>query len=71
MGFVQAARVPSENSAHSISGGLTFLRREETTALKSLASDGQLRAFEVERLGQRRFALGDRIQFRERDRALD
>jgi conjugative relaxase-like TrwC/TraI family protein len=29
------------------------------------------RAFEVERLEERRFAVGDRIQFRERDRRLD
>jgi conjugative relaxase-like TrwC/TraI family protein len=29
------------------------------------------RAFEVERVEQRRFAVGDRIQFRERDRSLD
>jgi conjugative relaxase-like TrwC/TraI family protein len=29
------------------------------------------RAFEVERLEERRFAVGDRVQFRERDRKLD
>ncbi len=29
------------------------------------------RAFEVERLEERRFAVGDRVQFRERDRELD
>src|SRR5206468_5866352 len=43
----------------------------ESSRLVPVINPRNRRAFEVERLEQRRFAVGDRIQFRERDRALD
>src|SRR5437773_9752984 len=43
----------------------------ESSRLVPVINPRDRRAFEVERLEQRRFAVGDRIQFRDRDRALD
>jgi len=43
----------------------------ERTGMPATINPRQRRAFEVERLEDRRFAVGDRIQFRERDRGLD
>jgi ATP-dependent exoDNAse (exonuclease V) alpha subunit len=56
----------------SIDERKNLLRLElETSRLPRLINPRHRRAFEVERVEQRRFAVGDRIQFRERDRALD
>jgi conjugative relaxase-like TrwC/TraI family protein len=43
----------------------------ERSGLIRAINPKERRAFAVERLEQRRFAVGDRIQFRERDRSLD
>jgi hypothetical protein len=43
----------------------------ESSHLARIINPRERRAFEVIRLAPRRFAVGDRIQFRERDRALD
>jgi conjugative relaxase-like TrwC/TraI family protein len=43
----------------------------ESSGLVRVINPKERRAFEVERVEQRRFAVGDRIQFRERDRSLD
>jgi len=56
----------------SIDEKRNLLRLElESSRLVPVINPRNRRAFEVERLAQRRFAVGDRIQFRERDRALD
>jgi len=43
----------------------------ESNGLARVINPKERRAFDVERVEQRRFAVGDRIQFRERDRCLD
>jgi ATP-dependent exoDNAse (exonuclease V) alpha subunit len=43
----------------------------EASLLPRVINPSRRRAFEVERVEHRRFAVGDRIQFRARDRALD
>ena len=43
----------------------------ESNGLARVINPTERRAFEVERMELRRFAVGDRIQFRERDRSLD
>jgi conjugative relaxase-like TrwC/TraI family protein len=56
----------------SIDERKNLLRLElETSRLPRVINPHHRRAFEVERVEQRRFAVGDRIQFRERDRSLD
>jgi conjugative relaxase-like TrwC/TraI family protein len=56
----------------SIDERKNVLRLElESSRLPRLINPKHRRAFEVERVEQRRFAVGDRIQFRERDRGLD
>jgi len=56
----------------SIDEGKNLLRLElERSRLVRVIDPRHRRAFEVERVEQRRFAVGDRIQFRARDRALD
>jgi conjugative relaxase-like TrwC/TraI family protein len=56
----------------SIDERKNLLRLElETSRLPRVINPRHRRAFEVERVEQRRFAVGDRIQFRERDRGLD
>jgi AAA domain/UvrD-like helicase C-terminal domain len=56
----------------SIDERKNLLRLElETSRLVRVINPKHRRAFEVERVEQRRFAVGDRIQFRERDRSLD
>jgi conjugative relaxase-like TrwC/TraI family protein len=49
-----------------------LLRLElESSRLPRIINPKQRRAFDVIRLEPRRFAVGDRVQFRERDRSLD
>jgi len=56
----------------SIDERKNLLRLElESSRLARVINPKHRRAFEVERVEQRRFAVGDRIQFRERDRSLD
>lgn len=56
----------------SIDERKNLLRLElEESHLVRVINPKHRRAFEVERVEPRRFAVGDRIQFRERDRALD
>ena len=56
----------------SIDGEKNRLRLTmEGSGLPHTLNPKERRAFEVERLEERRFAVGDRIQFRERDRDLD
>jgi conjugative relaxase-like TrwC/TraI family protein len=56
----------------SIDERKNLLRLElESSHLARVINPKQRRAFEVIRLEPRRFAVGDRIQFRERDRSLD
>ena len=56
----------------SIDERKNLLRLElERSRLARVINPKHRRAFEVERVEQRRFAVGDRIQFRERDRSLD
>jgi hypothetical protein len=56
----------------SIDDRKNLLRLElETSRLVRVINPRHRRAFEVERVEQRRFAVGDRIQFRERRRGLD
>lgn len=56
----------------SIDERKNLLRLElESTRLVRVINPKHRRAFEVERIEQRRFAVGDRIKFRARDRRLD
>ena len=56
----------------SIDERKNLLRLElEDSRLVRVINPKHRRAFEVERVEPRRFAVGDRIQFRERDRGLD
>jgi conjugative relaxase-like TrwC/TraI family protein len=56
----------------SIDERKNLLRLElESSRMVRVINPRHRRAFEVERVEQRRFAVGDRIQFRERDRSLD
>jgi hypothetical protein len=56
----------------SIDERKNLLRLElETSRLVRVINPKHRRAFQVERVEQRRFAVGDRIQFRARDRSLD
>jgi conjugative relaxase-like TrwC/TraI family protein len=56
----------------SIDERKNLLRLElEASGLPRVINPRHRRAFEVERIEQRRFAVGDRIQFRARDRVLD
>jgi conjugative relaxase-like TrwC/TraI family protein len=56
----------------SIDERKNLLRLElESSRLPRIINPKQRRAFEVIRLEPRRFAVGDRVQFRERDRSLD
>jgi len=56
----------------SIDEKRNLLRLElEKSRLVRVINPRHRRAFEVERVEQRRFAVGDRIQFRERDRGSD
>ncbi len=56
----------------SIDERKNLLRLElESSRLVRVINPKHRRAFEVERVEQRRFAVGDRLQFRARDRGLD
>jgi hypothetical protein len=55
----------------SIDERKNLLRLELESHLAGVINPKERRAFEVIRLQPRRFAVGDRIQFRERDRSLD
>jgi conjugative relaxase-like TrwC/TraI family protein len=48
-----------------------LLRLQLESGLARVINPKERRGFEVERVDQRRFAVGDRIQFRERNRSLD
>jgi ATP-dependent exoDNAse (exonuclease V) alpha subunit len=47
------------------------LRLQLESGLARVINPRERRGFEVERMEQRRFAVGDRVQFRERNRSLD
>jgi conjugative relaxase-like TrwC/TraI family protein len=66
IGVGERARVVSIDERRNL------LRLElESSHLPRVVNPKHRRAFEVIRLESRRFAVGDRIQFRERDRSLD